>query len=699
MANWEYVLGVNLFNNHGYHYSIEGERKRDWPPSQFYHHPWWDHYPEFTNYMARLSHLLTGGHHVAKLLVLYPIASIWTNFMPQEHDAVSKVIERDFNHLTDALLRLHHDFDYVDEDVLAEATVDGGKIKIRDEEFEVLILPPVTHIKPSTFARIKELVDGGGSVIATTLLPVHFIEAGNAAPVPTNGETADFAGFFGHDPAALLERFIDDDPVPFEIHHRTGAGGRGNIFVITGPGLGTDAEPITTEAKAALDEAVKKCITPDVTISDPDVFYLHRVNSDLDLYFFANTTQEDRGRVEVTFERVGRPELWDARTGEITPLAVYDLRDGRLVVSLDFPPSESRVVVIREGEDERHVTETNLTDVAIDAGAVAGFADGGEDAFAEVSANGSTSRLSAAGRSRLRPITLPSRATFSLEHDNALLIGTFKMRSIEDEGVAPDGFEQPDFDDSAWLDVTNGAWEMQLPMERDEAVYPVTVQYRTAFEVRGLPEDPRIMIDGFRGSSYRLFLNGHEITDRGQRSKLDAEIREVDVRPYLREGRNVVALEIVATKRTDGLLDLIKVVGDFALEQVGDEYAIIGRPTEIGIGTWTKQGYPFFSGTGVYRFEADVPEDYLGGRLLLEADLGEDVLAVSVNGAEAQVAPWHPYRLDITEHVRAGKNSFELKVTNTLLNVLEGKPLESGLFSPPRLMHQHRYVLEHEQPN
>ena len=94
IANWEYVLGVNLFNNHGYHYSIEGERKRDWPPSQFYHHTWWDYYPQFTTYMARISHLLSGGSHVAKLLVLYPLTSIWANYVPQQRDAVGNVLVR-----------------------------------------------------------------------------------------------------------------------------------------------------------------------------------------------------------------------------------------------------------------------------------------------------------------------------------------------------------------------------------------------------------------------------------------------------------------------------------------------------------------------------------------------------------------------------------------------------------------------------
>jgi hypothetical protein len=699
MANWEYVLGVNLFNNHGYHYSIEGERKRDWPPSQFYHHTWWEHYPQFTDYMARLSHLLSGGHHVAKILVLYPIASIWTNFVPQKQDAVSRVIERDFNHLTDALLRLHYDFDYVDEEVLAEATVADGKVRIRDEEYDVLILPPLTHIKPSTYEQMRALVATGGSVIADTLLPMHFIEAGSTAPVSPNGEAKDFAEFFGLNPGSLREKFERGEAGAFDVHYGSGADGKGNVIVFTGSGLeateGPGAGVISPEATAGLKAALDRCITPDVTVSEPDVFYLHRVKDDHDIYFLVNTKQEDRGRVTVTFERTGRPELWNPNTGETTPLHVYDVQDGRLVIELDFPPSEAHVVVLRGELEGEHVTETNLETVTIEDGRVVGYADGSEEVFARIGGHQRT----APARGRLAPLLLPETYAFETEEDNALLIESWRMRASE-EGDPGDGFEAPDFDDSGWLDVTNGAWEMQLPQERDEAVYPVTVQYRTSFEVRALPENPRIMIDGFRGSSYRLFLNGHQITDPGTRSWLDAEIKEVDVREHLKEGRNVVALEVVATKRTDGMLDLLKVVGDFALEPLGETnplregaYAIGPRRTEMPLGDWTAQGYPFFSGTGVYRCEIDVPEEYIGGRLVLEAGIGEDVLEVSVNGSEGRVAPWHPYRIDVSDLIKPGRNVVELRVTNTLINLLEGVRHTSGLLQRPELVHAHRYEL------
>ncbi|NIM06110.1 MAG: beta-galactosidase, partial [Armatimonadetes bacterium] len=113
VADWEYVLGINLFNPHGFHYSIADERKRDWPPSQFYHHPWWKHYKLFADYMLRLSYMLSGGKHVAKIAVLYPLSTIWANYVPQSLEAASSLCEADFDYLTDTLLRLHLDYDYV----------------------------------------------------------------------------------------------------------------------------------------------------------------------------------------------------------------------------------------------------------------------------------------------------------------------------------------------------------------------------------------------------------------------------------------------------------------------------------------------------------------------------------------------------------------------------------------------------------
>ncbi|MBC8402260.1 MAG: hypothetical protein H8E14_12295, partial [Candidatus Marinimicrobia bacterium] len=337
MANWEYVLGVNLFNNHGYHYSIEGERKRDWPPSQFYHHTWWKYYNYFTEYMARLGHILSGGTHVAKILILYPLNSIWTNYTPQKRNSIGDVIEWDLYYLTDTLLRMHYDFDFIDEDILIEAGINEGQLQVANEKYDLVILPPITHVKKESLKKLCNFVDEGGSLIGDTLVPVEFLDDGSDATNEVNE-------LFGIDSARILKEFQIDPE--FEILPSTS--GKVNFF--KGPGLHI------VKNVSGLKSVLDKCIEPDVTISEGDVFYLHRIKSGWDVYFLVNTLQVAKGKVAISLEKTGQPELWDPNTGDITPIHVFEIVGGRLVFELDFPPSESRIVVVRDSVPDKYIT-------------------------------------------------------------------------------------------------------------------------------------------------------------------------------------------------------------------------------------------------------------------------------------------------------------------------------------------------------
>jgi hypothetical protein len=44
--------------------------------------------------------------------------------------------------------------------------------------------------------------------------------------------------------------------------------------------------------------------------------------------------------------------------------------------------------------------------------------------------------------------------------------------------------------------------------------------------------------------------------------------------------------------------------------------------------------------------------------------------------------------------LRKGDNTFELEVTNTLINILEGVQNASGLRSVPRLVHEHAHTIK-----
>ncbi|MGE5431316.1 MAG: glycosylhydrolase-like jelly roll fold domain-containing protein, partial [Syntrophomonadaceae bacterium] len=536
-----------------------------------------------------------------------------------------------------------------------------------------MILPPLTHIKKETFQVIKKFVENGGKVIADTLLPFEFLEA------EKDGAADDIKEMFGVNPRDLIEQYKDGQEFK-------GLKTKKNVSLFGGKGK---SKP---ERRHELGKLLNKLIEPDVVINNEDVFYLHRIKDGYDIYFIVNTGQKDIGQVEISFEKAGSPELWDPDSGEIKPMYVYQVKNGRTVVNLNFAESQSHVVILRNSLKKPFITATNLVVENMDAKKITGYAENNDkEVFARVETSNGAKRLKTNQMKTHAPIKLGRTFNFDIKEDNALLIGKWKMKVEEEPGS--ENYSDPSFDDSDWLNVTNGAWEMQIPQERDNETYPVTLWYRTSFEIADLPKETKLLIDGFSGKEHALFLNGREIKDKGQRSYLDAEIKEINISSYIHEGINHVAVRLIAQRRTDGILDLLKITGKFSLAKTGEDYKIVRMEDKIKIGDWTKQGYPFFSGTGTYETGFTVPEGYINGKFFLETDIGEDVLEVSLNGKEGKVVPWHPYRLDITDMIQPGENTIRLKVTNTLINVLEAVQKKSGILAEPVITFRPLYVI------
>lgn len=672
IADWEYVLGVNLLNPHGFHYSIEGDRKRDWPPSQFYHHTWWDKYNKFQDYITRNSYMLSGGAHVAKVAMLYPATAMWANFQPQGHNPVTAVMEGDFNWMADRMLRLHFDWDYVDEDVvLPAAAIEGGKLKIRDEEFPVFVMPPVTHLKAGTLALLEQFVAQGGCIIADAILPFAAV----------GGEDAEFAArvqrLFGLDPAKVYVEFAQAGTA-VTAHVQEHAGGGKAIF-LRSSGL-AKAE----EAVAALDQALRSCTTPDVEISDSTVFCLHRRKDGHEVYFIINPTSESRS-FHVSVEAVGAPERWDSTTGVQTAMPVYDVRDGRTHFDLEMAPYASTFVIIDPMSNVRAKRVTAFPGVTVEQ--VAGDvikAYGRLSAPTYVEVNGG-SRIEVAAQQPLEPIAVKGPWQFAVQEENVLFAEQFQVALEETAGQGEAlGWAKPEFDDANWMTFQKGGWELQLPEERDERTYPVTLWYRARFSTPYIPSDLRLLVDGLKGT-WELYLNGERLNGPFNRSRIDAMIKEVAIADRAKAGENVLAIRLTVPDRTSGLLDPVKIVGAFSLKQEGDRY-VTAAPVTTMDGMWSEAGYPFFSGTGAYTTTLEVPAAYAGKRLFLEVEAGDDVVEVEVNGRSAGVLLWHPYAVELTDSLQTGANTLTVKVTNTVMNMLEAINKPSGLKGAVRLV-------------
>lgn len=681
IADWEYVLGVNLFNPHGFHYSLEGERKRDWPPSQFYHHPWWKQYDKFNDYIARNSYLLSGGRHVAKVAMLYPMTSMWANYIPQQQTKFSKLIEQEFNYLTDALLRVHFDYDYLDEDVLVGGQLQDGKLCVNGEEFAVIILPPLTTIKPETLDKLEEFVKDGGHIIADTVLPTE-------TPTGFDQDVANrIKKLFDVDPIVVRERFSQETQ-ELKVHTQDHPSGGKGIFV---EGSGFAAH----NSRELLASLLKDCITPDVEISDPQIFYLHRLKDGKDIYFVVNPTADERS-FTISLEGEGHPEYLSSETGDTKSINVYQVEKGRTVFDYQLAQYGSALFVLNKDEQKVHVTDTNLVVDEITDGTIKAYGRLSEPDQLQVTDGKKTRQIEVPAKQPSEPLSLDDEWDFSIDTDNVYLVRTFNVTVDEDNLGESKGYHKPELDDSEWMKFIQGAWEMQLPFERDEQTYPVTLWYRTSFYADYVPDDLRLLIDGIKGKS-TIYINGNKADGQRRRCKFDAEIKELDIAHLTTVGENKVAIRLEVFDKVAGILDPLKLVGTFTVAEQA-EHEVIAKPiTTLTKGSWTEQGFPYFSGTGTYTSKIHLPEDYNDQRVFLELEVGDDVVDVTVNGKAVGTILWHPYRLELTEFLQAGENEIAISVTNTLINLFEGKKRPGGLFAAPKLVPYNTYMVNYRE--
>jgi alpha-L-rhamnosidase len=81
----------------------------------------------------------------------------------------------------------------------------------------------------------------------------------------------------------------------------------------------------------------------------------------------------------------------------------------------------------------------------------------------------------------------------------------------------------------------------------------------------------------------------------------------------------------------------------------------------------------YFSGTALYQRELQVTASHIrDGSLFLDLGAVGDIAKLRVNGVEVITLWKAPYRVDVTQHLRAGSNKLEIEVTNLWVNRLIG---------------------------
>ncbi len=229
-------------------------------------------------------------------------------------------------------------------------------------------------------------------------------------------------------------------------------------------------------------------------------------------------------------------------------------------------------------------------------------------------------------------------------------------------------------------------WNLTVsPKEREqELVYQTTFwvdRYRGYLHLICDGLHHQTIDNGRAAKKFQVILNGFEITQEVDfQPNDDRLLKAYNIQPYVLRGENMLEIRTQARQHEPlAVQHALMLRGEFALVLCERHYVLTTPSMKIHQGSWTTQGYPFYSGTGVYRQEMMI--DALGEkqRAFVQFEEVRDLVEVTVNGNEAGVLWKAPWQLDVTEHLCEGKNLFEFHVTNTLVNRFTGENRASGI--------------------
>jgi len=663
MGDFVIALGTNLLEPHAFYYSIQGFRKWECPPGEFYQSPFWQYYRVLADYIGRLSALFRGGHHIADVAFFYPVKSMWAEMDPDENETTIR-LNVSFDQLTRLLLKLNYDFDFVSEEMLQQASFSDGKMTINDpdgqptESFKVLAMPATTTISRKTLKALDDFVSAGGRIIALGSLPTKSVEYGEDEQVQRT-----FQRLFGDDYEPSLT--VADAKKPVLTTHDLASGPSG---VLVGVPQWIDDEAMLELLGETLDELIE----PDVLITNsdrdriPDIVHYHYMRDEQHFLLLQNTSLEQSYDFEVHLGLQGKVSFWDAETGQNNPAPVARGDEQGLHIPVQLPPTGATVVAIdtTDSSAQAPLLEADTNIIQADEKQAVGLVSAPGRYTVTVGSDDQPREVTASVRTMPATIELGEIWDFATDQPNALPLTNWEYEIDNHTGSAPDAAQA-------------------------QRIFTAT------FTAEIIPEEARILLDGLKTDKvwhnahirdHQVYLNGVQITGFAPGDYLDHYIYEADLSGVIQKGKNQVKI-VSSTSYFEPAMVYHPVI-------ITGRFAVAGRKhlrmtAELGqieIGPWDSQGYPYYSGIATYRQQFRLTAAQKKARLHLEMEQPGDLAEVIVNGISYGARAWEPFAWDISEAVTSGQNDLEIKVANSLQNLLLQEPKPSGLLGQVRIV-------------
>lgn len=145
MMDWLFVRGVNMLVPHAFFYSLDGERRfGERPPDVGQNNIWWKYYDTISDYIKRMSYMMTDSVNVTSTAVLCE-----ADFLPYEVAKPLYENQLEFNYLEEALINN------------GKCSIEDGKLCIASQCYTTLIIENAKLLSD----KIVRFASEGGKVI------------------------------------------------------------------------------------------------------------------------------------------------------------------------------------------------------------------------------------------------------------------------------------------------------------------------------------------------------------------------------------------------------------------------------------------------------------------------------------------------------------------------------------------------------
>jgi hypothetical protein len=255
-------------------------------------------------------------------------------------------------------------------------------------------------------------------------------------------------------------------------------------------------------------------------------------------------------------------------------------------------------------------------------------------------------------------------------------------------------------------------WTTRIGLSREFGGY--SLFYEAYFEVKDIPDNCVMALGGLAGAANRnraadkpmeVAVNGTraseifltpEVSDSTPSSPVEAQASNplqstpvmhdlfgantyvYDIKDHLRKGVNRISLRTMGLVFDPPTIAYPPVIaGTFCIIKGASGWILSVASPVAGHDSWTKYGYPYLSGAGIYKQVFELPGEY--NRLVLRFSQVSDSIDVTVNEKPLGILNWHPMEVDITDVCETRRNELSVRVVNTIDNVLRMNGRPSGL--------------------